>query len=1541
MWKVSDLPKWLASFVAQDAMDPCKQGVVTHVRFDTAPSRFSVPAGIACYSKDSYVQLSSYDEHTWDDYRFTMLWAVDRFSNELRNFYAVPDGLFSSTGSDRHRRIASELMAKHSTSRSKVVMVTYFRCIDQKKLDKRSRRPREPEPGEYSDSEGEDETRKEEKPDAEEEGNSVEDSKEGIYSIDNLFSDDGDFDGSVDAWSAFSAITGDDDVTQRWMSGVDTITEVLRKRKPIPICSHCGCCMHTEMGRDLRFCPDLSVESYELASAGSSKGESGGSPEAVPDGQPKRRKGRVDSASSGPAVPVGDEEAQDASVDGPPKVTPKFPPSRLLPAVSEAVDHLDHGLQMDPHCPICQEYAMRDRSHRAVPEESARAALRIGGVAVDLAERPSTKNLVQTVLVASTIERRKGVRKIIVAVPMKGKAKSDVRKALMQALLRIEHIYGGSPISRVHGDKEGAVRALQEDLNELGMLVTTTVGNDAKGNPFAENAILQLTRLARMSLGQALRALPNEERSRAANELWGHAMAHSADWISCDQFESYGENDPDDLRPPMIRKQDMIPFLSEALCKQGAKLKADRVEPTAFRAHYLGPHHLTSQGTKLMMLSDTYPPIVDSSVVRPVLDAEGKAKFPLSYPVARTERPPLGKSNEVFSWAQCCRCQKFRCVPVELHSCLKEWNIDFQCQLTVDHEGIAGSCDDPEDDDAVPDGQRIRGAKGTRRHAGQAPRKPGRKLGVGDTKPRKLYNDGKPRKKRENAEANVGIFDHATDEVIRAVHEAMEAEAHLPFPSPTSYADEEDPAGRPDVETLKAEWKSLSEYQKADAHVNSSAAYARMLKALGIKPDQVQCQNTVAFHALLDWFSSEESIRQDEEQERQDEKWEDQQPVDLGAVEWEIYQHKPKSASANASQTVPNGPATEPGDSSSHRSSFREDFRSALHAASTHRSAWSYACENQWTQGERLIPYLRAHMYVYQPLKLKDAASRKDYAETVAKEVGRMMEFCCWGRPVARSSIPDGSWVYRVNLLYGIKNAEMPVGQGQKDKARLVLMGNLRFTKAGRLLLDRWFRTPGEFWAPASSMAGLRFVAALAVILGLPLETIDLDSAYLQTVVRQTGDYLQLTPEVIKHMPDDWKMAVEREIQKDLDAGGTGEVVFPLYKNMYGKAPSGQNFIQDLQSTLEARGWVRVPHCPGTFLKFCPKTKKPMLIANYVDDFAAVMTNESRQHEWDELRKLWKFDPPRRSERFLGIEMHYPTSSLRYLILHQSEYADLLIQRYEKDAGYTIRERVNLPTEEPIWPEEGFQCESGTIMRSAIGAIAYAARGTRLDLMKAFHSLSRRVTRWTPEARAFLEAVLGYLKHTRNTGLVLDARGLTEDLTKWIVDTSVDSSFGPPWCQSGFVVSLTLANRPSDPLDERFLAVDWVTNGQEYAKLSPGEAETVGLVQGARGGLKYKFSWDILRGQEETAAMTVRIDNTQAKLFVERGWSPEMMHIPRIYGVNVLWITERLREGIFDVLYENTKHMLADPLTKLLAKPTVYMERKVLTRFLPPAKAKL
>ena len=359
-------------------------------------------------------------------------------------------------------------------------------------------------------------------------------------------------------------------------------------------------------------------------------------------------------------------------------------------------------------------------------------------------------------------------------------------------------------------------------------------------------------------------------------------------------------------------------------------------------------------------------------------------------------------------------------------------------------------------------------------------------------------------------------------------------------------------------------------------------------------------------------------------------------------------------------------------------------------------------------------------------------------------------------------------------MLYGIKNVEVP--DRAKDKARLVLMGNLRFTREGKLLLDKWFRSPGEFWAPASSMAGLRFVASLAVVLNLPLETIDLDSAYLQTKVKTAQvDYLELVPEVLDAMTPDWKMAVQRAREEDFALGGKGEVVFPLVKNMYGKTPSGKNFIEDLQSSLEKMGWRRMPHCPGSFLKLCPVTGKPMVIANYVDDFAAVMTDESRAAEWAELAKSWKFDAPQRSTRFLGIEMYYPDpNNLRHLVLHQGGYLQTVVERYEKARKKMLHGLKHLPNDEPRIPEATFKQDCDTVVRSAIGGLAYAARGTRPDLMKSFHTMSRLVTKWGTDAEAFLQKILAYAKHSFNQGIVLDARKTSADRSMY---TCINRSF--------------------------------------------------------------------------------------------------------------------------------------------------------------------
>ena len=1228
---------------------------------------------------------------------------------------------------------------------------------------------------------------------------------------------------------------------------------------------------------------------------------------------------------------------------------PQQTPTRILPPCDDSIKHDDHAPNTRPDCTTCQENAMRDHKHST----TEKPILRLGGFAIDLVERVSSDNLVQTCMVGVSVDKRENVRKIFISIPMRGKTKSDLRKALMQLLLRAEYVFGASPITRIHGDRESALQALHEDLGRLAIVTTSTPGNDSKGNAYAENAIAQLTSKARISLGNALQHLDEKEKIRVGNLLWGHAMAHAADQESIEQAEEHGGSDPPDMRPSLLLRKDILPFGCEVLFRKGGRVKADRVEAPGLKAYYLGPHHLTPKGSRLLYLGRTYHVETDSATVRPVKNHEN-FKYCRHFPKKASCRPAIGQSDPFFTWMQCTHCKKFRCVPTSLQGFLDEWNVPFQCSFDVDDEGVAKSCRDPEvtydENGEVGSAQHKKGQKQTKKHAGMAPRKAGRKLGQKDTKPRKKYT----RRATQAAAPIAAVGQYTTTlhdgltlptteidrtashsdsrqcpSVNKPVRDTSGSNLHQrvnaptsPLPTPTAVDDDEEALPPLDHEQLHKQWADMSSFQKADAHVDASAAFGRMCRTLNLEPDMIRNRDCAAFHALLDWFSSEEAIWMDEENERGSAEM--KESVELGTPVWEKYRsgdRKGEDAQHVALSEMLHADQLKERVEKDMWQAYHKDYRNAVREVERLR----YECHLSAKNCGRCPA-----MYVYQALKLKDAKSREKYHETVSSEVGRMLEFSCWGKPIGRSFIPDHAWVYRVNMLYGIKNVEIP--EKAKDKARLVLMGNLRFTKSGKLLLDRWFRSPGEFWAPASSMAGLRFVACVAVILGLPLETIDLDAAYLQTEVKQQDDYLQLTPEIIEGLPDDWRAAVKAAIEKDIANGGNGEVVFPLYRNLYGKTTSGVNFITDLQENLEQLGWVRLPHCPGTFIKRCKKTGQPMLIANYVDDFAAVLTKESREYEWNLLRKRWKFDEPKVSDRFLGVEIYYPDpNNKRKMVLHQAEYLNKVVQRYEEATKHTLPpSRVHLPLDEPDWPAEGEGTNSPTHVKSAIGGIAYAARGTRPDLIKAFHTLARRSTKWSDEGRKFLEAVLSYCKSHLKEGLLLDATGQSTSVADWQVDTSVDASHDVPWCQTGFFVTLTPREHTPGAMVPPFLPIDWVSNGQNYTKLAPAESETVALVQATRGGMKYRFSWDDVTASAEPIKMVVRVDNSQAQLYVERGWSPTMVHVPRVYGVNVLWITERLREGLLTVIHEEGKWMIADPLTKMRNSDQL-MERKVMT----------
>jgi len=295
--------------------------------------------------------------------------------------------------------------------------------------------------------------------------------------------------------------------------------------------------------------------------------------------------------------------------------------------------------------------------------------------------------------------------------------------------------------------------------------------------------------------------------------------------------------------------------------------------------------------------------------------------------------------------------------------------------------------------------------------------------------------------------------------------------------------------------------------------------------------------------------------------------------------------------------------------------------------------------------------------------------------------------------------------------------------------------------------------------------------------------------------------------------------------------------------------------------------------------------------------------------------------------------------------LWQGEYLMTVVDRYEEATGRKIRGYTTLPAKEPIEiepEEEG--AEAGTIVRSATAGVMYGARGTRADLPKATNVVACRVTRWNGSCTEFLEHLLGYIKTTTDIRLRFDARGEQRDVKAWRLDMSADADYKPRRTQTGML--LAIAPLRMSGTEDKFLPLDWTSQGQKYVKLSAPESECVAAAHAMRVALRYADSWwaithpETWMGEQQRASIAdieipqcvvvrQREDNATCILTLQRGWSAKLSHLPTVYGVSVLWCAERTREGRILWYAEGTANMLADPLTKLI-KPDVLFRRGIL-----------
>ena len=131
---------------------------------------------------------------------------------------------------------------------------------------------------------------------------------------------------------------------------------------------------------------------------------------------------------------------------------------------------------------------------------------------------------------------------MITNAPLHAKDAECIREGLAKVLLRAEHVWGMSPVKRVHSDREGAILANRGWLHSNAIVLTTTEGHQSQANSVAEGVIATLSSGTRAALEQCTREIAVDARKAVRQYLWAEAFTFAAVLRSAFAAEQAAQN---------------------------------------------------------------------------------------------------------------------------------------------------------------------------------------------------------------------------------------------------------------------------------------------------------------------------------------------------------------------------------------------------------------------------------------------------------------------------------------------------------------------------------------------------------------------------------------------------------------------------------------------------------------------------------------------------------------------------------------------------------------------------------------------------------------------------------------------------------------------------------------------------------------------------------------------------------------------------------------------------------------------------------------
>ena len=486
--------------------------------------------------------------------------------------------------------------------------------------------------------------------------------------------------------------------------------------------------------------------------------------------------------------------------------------------------------------------------------------------------------------------------------------------------------------------------------------------------------------------------------------------------------------------------------------------------------------------------------------------------------------------------------------------------------------------------------------------------------------------------------------------------------------------------------------------------------------------------------------------------------------------------------------------------------------------------------------------------------------------------------------------------IRKIGLKYLFKVKENPDGTVERYKARCVALGNLQ-----REGFDY-----DETFAPVTRYSSIRALCAISAKKGHVIHQMDVDTAFLYGVMPDDNPVYCDVPE---HYP----------IPDELKHLDPSLLVARCKRSIYGLKQSPRIWNENVHKSMISMGFTRSLSDSCLYHRKVDGTE--LYVAIYVDDIMISGSSLKVVKRFKtEMAHKYRMKDMGPLKYFLGIEIDVDNDN-NTISLGQKKYANDVLVRFgmadSKPALIPMEPGCKLSvTMGPKTPEE-IKASELFPYREIVGSLMYLMTCTRPDLAYSVGQLAKYMNCHGPKHHAAALQVLRYVRGT--TDLKLTYGGSTSKGPLEVVGYS-DSDW-----------AANIDTRRSTTAYMFFLCggpISWKSKSQPTVALSSTEAEYMALTAAAQ---------EAMGLRPLCADFGINIDNVYKPILIHEdnmgciamSLNPVMHQTAKHIDIKHHFIREKVANNDVRVVYISTDKMLADALTKPLAKITFLRLRDV------------